>query len=91
MGTYESGEIRILKAVMEGKCKSCFYFDVNKETLTPKERYGINTKGICRYPLPIPDMVLHLRLPFWVEFSGSRQTIPDSPVKMDKCPAWRRK
>ncbi len=75
----------------EGKCKICCYFELNKDTLTPKGRYGIDTKGMCRYPFSIPDMILHSKLPFWVEFTGFRQVIPDSPVKMDKCPAWRRK
>ncbi len=75
---------------MYGKCKSCNYFEVNKETLTPKGRYGIDTKGMCRYPLPPMETILKFELPFWIELTGFRQTIPDSPVKMDKCPAWRK-
>ncbi len=74
---------------MNGKCNTCFYFEVNKDTLTPKGRYGINTKGICRFQLPL-DMSLQFKLPFWAQLTGFRQVIPDSPVKVDKCPAWRK-
>jgi len=75
------------------KCRTCKFFDVNKETLTPKGRIGLDTRGTCRIPINSQELVLKYSLPFWVEIGGYRGVLPDSPTHFQggECPAWYKK
>ncbi len=72
------------------KCRTCKFFEVNQETLTPKGRIGLDTRGICRMPIPPAELILKFSLPFWVEIGGHRGVLPDSPNRLqgNDCPAW---